>query len=294
MKANKTTHRQGQFELFYTTPTSLIAGLNFRTGVTPSTGSIDDITTLKQSVASTSTSASSSAPATPFGAYWPSVVFSNADGSLGEIFYNFSSPGFRASAFSAAGSALPGSPVLVLPASADFAIFPFSSVRTIYRPPQGTKAGLVELVRQGSGAVTLRNSPLPVTVSAGSAVSAVGGLAFPRQGDASATKLDTVVVYVLAGGAAAPTVQFVWQDDDASGWKGPGTDSAFEGIAAAGSQVACLVPGVDGTPRTDGTSPMGTGTDSNRCYFQVEGGAVREVKWLGGGKWSIVQTVPIP
>ena len=78
-------------------------------------------------------------------------------------------------------------------------------------------------------------------------------------------------------------IQVVWQDD-ASGWKGPSTFTAFKG-ADNGTSITCL------TPSSWFNLPLEVSQDMTRCYFQA-GGVLREVL-NNGTDWNIVGNVPI-
>ncbi|KAI5927718.1 hypothetical protein F4810DRAFT_706462 [Camillea tinctor] len=81
-------------------------------------------------------------------------------------------------------------------------------------------------------------------------------------------------------------IQVVWQADS-SGWQGPQTYEALGG-AIRGTDIACLTPGA--FPRT--AQGISREQDMNRCFFQVDGGRVKEV-WYDGSNWVDAGIVPI-
>ncbi|KAK8036560.1 hypothetical protein PG991_001697 [Apiospora marii] len=76
--------------------------------------------------------------------------------------------------------------------------------------------------------------------------------------------VNTYILYV--GGLG--NVNMLWQDDEASGWKGPSQYPAAFGGADPGTDLTCLTPAA-----WAGTDVEVTGAyDMSRCYFQAGGG----------------------
>ncbi|KAI0022972.1 hypothetical protein F4780DRAFT_730896 [Xylariomycetidae sp. FL0641] len=110
------------------------------------------------------------------------------------------------------------------------------------------------------------------------ASSAIGAFVVGRLYDAN----DLVDTYILYQDDMN-VIQMVWQDDSL-GWKGPRTFEALDG-SIPGTDISCLTAGaVDGE-----ISPE---QDMNRCFFQISGGKVKEVRY-DGTDWQEVGIIPM-
>ncbi|KAK8087599.1 hypothetical protein PG997_002560 [Apiospora hydei] len=97
--------------------------------------------------------------------------------------------------------------------------------------------------------------------------------------------VNTYILYVGSDGA----VNMIWQDDNGDGgWKGPQTYPEAFGGADRGTDVTCLTPAT-----WDPTDVrLEAAYDMSRCYFQADGGRVREVRY-DGSTWLRLGDLPI-
>ncbi|KAK8036537.1 hypothetical protein PG991_001674 [Apiospora marii] len=96
--------------------------------------------------------------------------------------------------------------------------------------------------------------------------------------------VSTYVLYIDPRG----DVNMIWLEDDVSGWKGPQTYPEAFGGADAGTDIACLTPAVWGNANITLVGAY----DMSRCYFQAEGGRVRQVQF-DGSRWNNLGYLPI-
>ena len=121
--------------------------------------------------------------------------------------------------------------------------------------------------------------PLAVPIPKGASI---GAFTVARSTSRTILNVNTYILFQAANG----TLQMVWQDDDANGWKGPQTFAALDG-ADKGTDIACVTQ----TAWNLVDVWLRTVSAINRCYFQSQG-AVKEV-WFDGQDWHHLGFVPM-
>ncbi|EON95656.1 hypothetical protein UCRPA7_8793 [Phaeoacremonium minimum UCRPA7] len=250
-----------QMQLFFRGTSGKIEGQNWRDGG-PATGFSDSI------VNASFTPAADSRLAT----YWPSTLYQDDDGSVQEIFFNLTNGGYQtATSLSVSGTA--AGPLIALPLTPSHN---GRELRVLYRRTDGK---MYEFNRNSGGTTASSSGAMPFSVPDEAGVGAF----------ATANSDDTLTTYLLWQDTSNNgTVQIVWQDGSSDGWKGPVTDSVFDG-ADNPTQLACVTAGSSGGAAV---VPLQAKDDMNRCYFQV-GGALKEV-WYNGSKWVDMGFVKMP
>ncbi|CAJ2500885.1 Uu.00g037380.m01.CDS01 [Anthostomella pinea] len=95
-------------------------------------------------------------------------------------------------------------------------------------------------------------------------------------------EVNTYILYQDDDGV----IQVVWQDN-VTGWQGPTTYDALSG-ALKGTDITCLNAGA----YAQAGVMISREQDTNRCFFQVDGGRVKEV-FYDGQNWVDVGIVPL-
>ncbi|KAK8050216.1 hypothetical protein PG994_011946 [Apiospora phragmitis] len=272
-----------QWELMYIDSTSIIRCQKFdlegkKIGVKGIRGSMNDYPIKVE-------------PDSKIAVYFPYVLSQDADDKLrytrmlGQNVANLSAPWWvNETSINAVG--IKNTPVVMLPLAQKY----IDAAGFIYRDAQSGRfaAGTNDKIQSGGD---IRSDNLPWNQGAKAlgqlpaipAGSPLAGFAVGRAYDAS--KMDTYVLYL----DDRDTVQVVWQDDDAAGWKGPRTYDALGG-AEPGTDITCATQGAWDQSGIDVSKEQ----NLNRCFFQEKGtGRLKEV-WFDGKDWKKIGYVPLP
>lgn len=196
--------------------------------------------------------------------YWPFIIWEDSSNNLQEIVYDCTVPGCWSMApVNVSASANGG--LVIVPQTQNL-----TEMDVFYQRDDGK---VIDYSRNStSGLFTTAGT------FSGSIPSAANIAVFSSARNGSSS-LNQYILYQ----DTTSTIQVVWEDD-ASGWKGPSTFTAFKG-ADNGTSITCL------TPSSWFNLPLEVSQDMTRCYFQA-GGALREVL-NNGTDWTIVGNVPI-
>ncbi|KAK4190791.1 hypothetical protein QBC35DRAFT_529656 [Podospora australis] len=109
----------------------------------------------------------------------------------------------------------------------------------------------------------------------------LAGFVYARGND-----INTVALFQDDSDLGGGDIMFAYQSDG-SKWKGPLRTDVLKG-ADRGTQISCV------TVATWGSVGLRAETDANRCFFQVGGGHIKEVRWGGEGTgWVDLGIVPV-
>ncbi|OHE94938.1 hypothetical protein CORC01_09732 [Colletotrichum orchidophilum] len=258
-------------EVFYIGSPDRILGVNWRDGFSRG-GLTDSVNEAGYTISNTGTQMAS---------YWPSTILQASDGDVMEVFYDYKSPRFQEPK-TVGVTASPGSALVILPREVIHSAgdqTASSSARIIYRSTDGH---LQNYDRSSGGQQLTSTGQLPVTVDSNFTMA---GFAVARL-DSGGQKSDALNTWILYQDSKTGKISYVYEDD-ATGWKGPETDSVFEG-ADNPTHLACVTAASATSPEV----PLEASHDLSHCFFQMN----RQLKHVhfDGSKWADMGFLPIP
>ncbi|KAL7623194.1 hypothetical protein AAE478_006875 [Parahypoxylon ruwenzoriense] len=253
-----------QFEVFYLDPSSTFRGLNF--GEDETVPKPDSINEIQPAFTVDSTS--------KMAAYWPYVLYQNANATFHRIVYG---PGVGWFNDTVQGWFNPdvmplgdnGTGIAVVPVVRDFQA-PYAA-GVAYRDPDG-RLSIFSFGGGDTGISWHAGSP-SVSIPAKTAIAAF----------ATTRRLTNTTNTHILYQDGAQKIQAVWQVDG-NDWQGP----EEVGDADEGTDIACLTEQTGDQPSLKQLSDQ---TDMNRCYYQ-SGGLIVEKRLTTSG-WIDGNTIPM-
>ncbi|KAI0842704.1 hypothetical protein F5Y06DRAFT_133456 [Hypoxylon sp. FL0890] len=253
-----------QFEVYYLDPSSTFRGLNFGEDETvPKTDSID-----------TSRPAFTIEENSRVAAYWPYIIYQNANLTFHRQVY-YSAQGYFNDTVQGwfNHSMMPlgdnGTGIAVVPVVKAFKV-PYAA-GIAYRDMDG-RLSVFSFGGDDTGISWDSGTP-NMSIPSGTAIAAIA------VGRANSNTTNTWILYQ----DDSNTIQAVWQDDD-NGWQGP----QEVGEADAGTDIACLTEQTGDDPSQ---VLLAEQTDMRRCYYQYKG--VIQEKRLTSSTWVDGDTIPM-
>ncbi|KAK1457700.1 hypothetical protein CMEL01_15683 [Colletotrichum melonis] len=260
-----------QSEVFYLGSPDKILGVNWREGFSRG-GLTDSVNEAGYTISNTGTQMAS---------YWPSTIIQASNGDVMEVFFDYKSPRFQEPKIVGV-TASPGSALVILPREVIHSagdLTSASSARIIYRSTDGH---LQNYDRSSGGQQLTSTGQLPVTVDSNFTMA---GFAVARL-DSSGQKSEVLNTWVLYQDSKTGKISYVYEDDT-TGWKGPESDSVFDG-ADNPTHIACVTAASAKIPEV----PLEASHDLSHCFFQAN----RQLKHVhfDGSKWADMGFLPIP
>ncbi|KAI6603999.1 hypothetical protein MCOR12_002624 [Pyricularia oryzae] len=256
---------EAQNQMNYLSPTGIVLGYNFRL-VWP-LGLPDSITQKSYSAS----------PSSNLASLWP-YNFYQADSEIRQV-QDASAANVKLEGLSDAAGA---TPLLALPVGATRNP---EELRLFYRNGNGT---LSLFERDSRGSSTGNSGALAVDIPAGAGL---GGFATARE--SSGPGINTFVLWQDALQRENGGIRVMSQTDGEGDWRGPVSDPVFS-CADVNTRIACVNEGM-GAVNNDATQTnvrLSNSRDLNRCYFQAEGGRLKQVRH-DGKKWIDLGFVPM-
>ncbi|TLD25002.1 hypothetical protein PspLS_05906 [Pyricularia sp. CBS 133598] len=250
-----------QHNFNYFSPNGTVLGYNFASAW--QLGLPDDIVSQQGFIALANSS---------FTSLWP-LTYYQTNEAIMEV--DYAGAGISSKTLPGLSNAAKGSPLLALPVGATHN---FYELRLSYRDTDGK---LAVFERDSHGTMTDNTGALGVNVPADAGL---GGFATARQ----ALLWQDVLHKDENGG-----IRFLSQTDGDKEWKGPASNPVFSG-ADVPTHVTCVKEGmgVKGLSKQH-VIPLPNKRDLNRCYYQADGGKLKQV-WHDGTRWVDLGYVLMP